>query len=153
MTPRTWRVLGALALTACVGAGVFAEPQAASAATNWIVGNGGTNGGAGRAQSLPSAPTGIDAECLSLVGWTINVTWSSVPHASGYTIYRSTSSASSGFSVYATVNGNTTSYSDANFSILTSYWYRVTVTVGANWVSAQSASSPKRSISFLLVCT
>lgn len=153
MTPRTWRVLGTLALTACLGAGTLAESQTALAATSWLVGRGGTNGGAGRAETLPAAPGAVNATCVSLLGWSISVTWSQVPHASSYTIYRSTSSSSSGFSVYDTVGGGTTNYTDANFSVLTSYWYRITATVGTNWTGPQSASTPKRSISLILVCS
>jgi hypothetical protein len=153
MSPRIWRVLGALALAACLGAGGLAGPQAALAATNWLVGRDGTNGGAGRAEPLPAAPGGVNAACVSLLGWSIKVTWNSVPHASSYTIYRSTSSASSGFAVYETVDGGTNSYTDANFSVLTSYWYRVTATVGTNWTGPQSASTPRRSVSLFLVCT
>jgi hypothetical protein len=153
MTPRTWRVLGAVALTACLGAGYLAQPQAALAATSWLVGRGGLNGGAGKADPLPAAPGNVNATCVSLVGWSIKVSWNAVPHASSYTVYRSTSSSSSGFSVYGTVGGGTTSYTDANFSVLTSYWYRITATVGTNWTGPQSASTPQRSISVILVCT
>jgi hypothetical protein len=146
-------VLGAVALTACLGAGYLAESPTALAATNWLVGRGGANGGAGKADPLPAAPGSVTAACVSLLGWSIKVTWDAVPHASAYTIYRSTSSSSSGFSVYDTVGGSTTSYTDSNFSVLTSYWYRITATVGANWTGPQSASTPRRSISLILVCT
>jgi hypothetical protein len=142
-----------VALVLCLAAAALAAPPVADAATNWTVPPGGTRGGTGRAEPLPAAPGSPNAACVSLVGWTIRVTWNAVPHTSTYTIYRSTSSTSSGFSVYATVGGGTTSYSDSNFSVLTSYWYRITATVGANWTGPQSASTPKRSISLLLVCT
>jgi hypothetical protein len=137
----------------CLGGAALAAPPIADAATNWTVVGGGAGGGTGQAEPLPAAPASPNAACVSIVGWTIKVTWSAVPHASTYTIYRSTSSSSSGFSVYDTVSGGTTSYSDSNFSVLSSYWYRITATVGVNWTGPQSASTPKRSISLLLVCT
>jgi hypothetical protein len=146
-------VLGALALACCLATVACAVAGPARAATNWTVARAGAGGGTGQAEPLPAAPGGVDAACVSLVGWTIKVSWNSVPHASAYTIYRSTTSGTSGFSAYTTVGGGTTSYSDSNFSVLTSYWYRVTATVGTNWTGPQSASSPRRSISLLLVCT
>jgi len=51
------------------------------------------------------------------------------------------------------VSGGTTSYSDSSFSVLTSYWYRITATVGVNWTGPQSTSTQARNISLLLVCT
>ena len=153
MTARRRQLPVALALVASALLAGVARPDVAVAATNWVVGRSGSNGGAGRADPLPAAPGGVNSQCVSLVGWTIKVTWNAVPHATGYTIYRSTSGSGSGFSAYATVGGGTLSYSDSSFSILTSYWYRITASVGTNWTSPQSASSPKHSISLFLVCT
>lgn len=149
MITRSWRAFGALALGACVGLSALAEPQAADAATNWVIARTALKGGLGHADPLPAAPGGIDAKCVSVVGWTIKVTWNAVPHATNYTIYRSTGGA---FSSYATVGGGTTTYSDSSFSILTSYRYTVAATIGTNWSGPQSAASPAHSITLLLVC-
>lgn len=146
---RAWRAFGAFALAACLATAVLAGAGPAAAATNWAVARSGALGGMGRADPLPAAPTGIGAACVSLVGWTIKVTWNAVPHATAYTVYRSTGGS---FTQYATVDGSTTSYSDANFSVLTSYRYTVAATVGANWAGPQSAPSPSHSITLLLVC-
>ncbi len=147
MAARCRHLLVGLMLTASALLGVLVRPEFAVAGTNWVVGRTGPNGGTGKADTLPAAPGGVDAQCASPVGATIDVTWTAVPHATGYTVYRSTTSSTSGFSSLVSVGGSTLSYSDTSLlAVATSYWYRVTASVGTNWVSPQSASSPKRTI-------
>lgn len=130
-----WRVLGALALTACLGAGSLAESQTAVAATSWLVGRTGPNGGAGRAVAW-NPPTGVTASCAAPITWNINISWQRVPHAMSYTVTRH---GSSGGTVGSTTG---TSLSDTQLSLLGvgSYYYTVTATL-SNWTSLPSATT------------
>jgi hypothetical protein len=47
----------------------------------------------------------------------------------------------------------TTSWSYSPPGVLQTYTFKVSATVGTNWISALSAASPTRSVSGLLVCT
>ena len=137
MTPRTWRVLGALALIVCVGAGALAAPRTAEAATNWIVGRGGSKGGTGKAV-VWSPPASVSAKCAGTITWNINISWSAVPHATSYTVTRH----GSGSGTVGTVSAPTTSITDTQLSLIGigSYYYTITATVG-NWTSAASSNT------------
>jgi hypothetical protein len=59
-------------------------------------------------------------------------------------VYQSTTSATSGFSL-AAAGILTTSWTSASLNS-GNYWYRVTVTVGSNWTSAQSSTTLEASV-------
>jgi len=68
----------------------------------------------------PSMPTGVSANINS--AGDINITWSSVPNATGYNIYRSTTSSGT----YTKIGTSpTTSYIDYNVAAGTTYYYKV----------------------------
>lgn len=117
----------------------------ASAHATWAIGVGGTRAGEATAAAAPAVPTGVAAACTSANGATIKVTWSAVTHATTYTIWQSTTSATSGFSVTATgVTGTSwTSGTLANGK----YWFEVSARSGANWTSPNSTATAKRTIS------
>ena len=98
-----------------------------------------------QAQVLPSAPGGVSAACTSSSGKTIKVTWSAVAHATSYSVYKSTTSSSSGFSVTAS-GVSTTSWTSATLSNAT-YWFQVAADIGTNWQGANSASTASHVIS------
>jgi hypothetical protein len=72
------------------------------------------------------------------------VSWNPVPRATSYTIWESTTSATSGFSVAATgVTGS--SWTSAGLAT-GSYWFEVSAVIGASWTSGNSSATAKRTI-------
>jgi hypothetical protein len=132
-------------LAASVGLvyGVLGVPGTAWAST-WAVHLQASSQGQSRAQAAPSAPTGVTATCTSSSLTTIKVTWAAVTHATTYTVYKSTTSSSSGYSVTTTgvVGTSWTSGSLANAS----YWFEMVAVVGTNWTGAQSSATAQRII-------
>jgi hypothetical protein len=97
-----------------------------------------------RAKSAPAAPTGAASACTSPLGTTVVVSWSAVATATSYTIWKSTTSATSGYTVAATgVAGSPwTSGSLATGS----YWFEVSAVTGTSWTSANSVATAQRTI-------
>src|ERR1700756_1172471 len=95
----SWRNRRLLGVLACIIAAAVAAP-AASAATAWAVGLVAGSHAQATAQQQPTAPTGVTATC-SLVSLQITVSWNATPHASSYTVYKSTTSASGPYTVAA----------------------------------------------------
>src|SRR5258708_406840 len=85
-----------LLLVVIVGVLLWSSADVASA-SSWVPTIAAGSTGEAHAQAQPSAPTGVSAVCTSSAGKTIKVTWSAVSHATSYSIYKSTTSASSGF--------------------------------------------------------
>src|SRR5579871_468861 len=100
----SWPTCVLLGMTAAL---IGLAPQAA--ASNWNVALHSGSSGESRSQAKPSAPTGVTATCTSSSAATVKVAWSSVAHATSYSLYESTTSASSGYSVVAT-NVTTTTW-------------------------------------------
>ncbi len=120
---------------------------AASAGSLWNVGLNPGGAAEAAAQALP-APPSPTATCAGLGG--INVNWAAVTHAASYTVYRSTTSSTSGFSVVASdVTGLT--YAQSGLG-LGSYWFKVATTIGANWLGPMSVATNQRTIT-LVVCS
>lgn len=120
----------------------------AAAASNWNSGLVSGSAAEAAAQALP-APPSPTAACTGLIGG-IKVTWGAVAHASAYTVYQSTTSSTSGFSVVA--SGVTTlSYTQSGLG-LGSYWFKVATSIGTNWLGPMSASTAQKMIT-LVLCT
>jgi hypothetical protein len=116
-----------------------------ASATSWTDALASSSKAQAQAQVLPSAPAGVSAACTSSSGKTIKVTWSAVTHASSYSVYKSTTSSSSGFSVTATgVVG--VSWTSGTLSNAT-YWFQMAADIGTNWLGANSASTASHIIS------
>ena len=79
------------------------------------------------------------------------VSWAAVTHATTYTVYQSTTSATSGFTAAAT-GVTTTSWTSSTLNS-GNYWYKVTVTLGGNWASAQSAATREATVVKSSSCT
>jgi cellulose 1,4-beta-cellobiosidase len=117
----------------------------ASGTSGWIVVLQTSSAGEGHAQALPSAPASVAASCSSpTTSQTIKVTWGSVTHATTYTVYDSTTSATGGFSSVAT-GVTTTSWTSETLST-GNYWFKVGASVGTHWSSAKSAASSESTI-------
>jgi hypothetical protein len=136
-------------LRACVAvvAGVLAVVLAgtpAAAATNWVMPLHAASAGEAQAQGLPAAPTGVTAACVSATTKEIKVTWGAVTHATSYSIYQSTTSATAGFTLVATgVTALTwTSGTLANGN----YWYEVAPEIGDNWLGSTSSATAETTI-------
>jgi hypothetical protein len=123
---------------------LFLLVDCASARATWTIGVDGTPKGEATADAAPPAPTGVVAVCTSSSGATVKITWTAVGHASTYTIWESTTSATSGFSAVATgVSG--TSWTTGTLAS-GKYWFEVSARVGANWASPNSTASAKRTV-------
>ena len=73
----------------------------------------------------PSTPSGITATAGAGVGGAIALAWSASSGASGYYIYRDTSSSGT-FALYRDItSGSTVSYSDSSVSGGTTYYYKI----------------------------
>jgi cellulose 1,4-beta-cellobiosidase len=119
---------------------------AAWAATNWLVTLHVSSSGEGHAQTVPAAPTGVTAACAApTTAKTIKVSWTAVSHATTYTVYDSTTSATGTYTSIAT-GVATTSWTSGTLTAGTNYWFEVTVSVGSNWTSAKSSASTESTI-------
>jgi hypothetical protein len=101
----------------------------------------------GVAHSLsPQPPASVAASCPApATDRTITVSWSSVSHATSYVVYRSTTSATAGFSEAAT-GITTTTWTDIALKKGT-YWYAVATVAGSStWISPMSDPSAARTI-------
>lgn len=101
----------------------------------------------GLAQSLdPQPPATVTASCPApSTDRSITVSWSPVEHATSYVVYRSTTSATSGFGEVAT-GITTTTWTDTALKKGT-YWYAVAAVAGSpTWISPLSDPSAERTI-------
>ncbi|MDT7551061.1 MAG: hypothetical protein QOE84_3455 [Actinomycetota bacterium] len=132
----------ALAVVACVVM-TLASGMGVASASNWAAALVGGSAGGARAAVSPTVPAGVSVACVSATTKTLIVSWSAVAHAT-YTIYQSTTSATTGFSVAKSGNA-TTSWTSAVLPLGT-YWFQVAAVVGTNWKSANSAAPPSHVI-------
>lgn len=141
--PRRRSLLGIVA-SASAAAGLLVPAVPAGAASAWSV-NASTRTGQGQAQVL-SPPASVTGTCTNAnTARTVTVTWASVPHAT-YTIYQSTTSATSGFTVAASAVTGTT-WTSGTLSSGSTYWYEVAAVLSTTWQSAPSTATTGRKIS------
>lgn len=115
-----------------------------ASASNWV--EAITSGGSAQSQAeaLPVPPSSLAVTCVSALGSKVTVTWSAVTHATSYTLYSSTTSATSGFSAVASgVAG--TSWTSAALPT-GNYWFEVAATVGATWSGGRSAATVETTV-------
>ena len=126
---------------------LLSGPGAAWAATSWLVPVQASSSAEGQSQAIPSAPIGPTAACAApTTAKTIQVSWSAVTHATNYTVYDATTSATGTYSVAASgVTG--TSWTSGTLHNNTNYWFEVTASVGSNWTSAGSSATAESTIS------
>ena len=118
----------------------------AGAATPWTVGPTAGSSGEAQALALPAAPTGVAAACNApTTSKTIRVSWSAVAHATTYSVYDSTTSATGTYSLLASAVA-TTSWTSGTLTAGTHYWFEVLAKVGSNWSSARSSATVQSTI-------
>jgi hypothetical protein len=123
--------------------------SAACAAGNWVVHVAAASSGESHAQALPSAPTGVSASCAApATSKTIKVSWSAVTHATAYSVYDSTTTATGTYSLIAS-GVATTSWTSAALTSGTHYWFEVVADIGSNWASVKSAATVQSTINAL----
>lgn len=136
---------GIIAIAAVIAllAGSLRSALPADAASAWTVGLG-TGTAQAHAQAL-NAPTNVTATCTNpTLVRTITVSWTAVTHAS-YTIYQSTTSATTGYSAVAT-GVSTTSWTSGTLTANKTYWYEAAAVIGTNWTSPNSSPTTGRTI-------
>jgi hypothetical protein len=120
---------------------VVCASGSAWAGTDWVVHLATGSKGEAHAQALPAAPAGPAASCNAPVtSKTIKVTWSAVTHATTYSVYDSTTSATGTYSLLAS-GVATTSWTSGTLGGGTRYWFEVVANVGSNWSSVKSAAT------------
>jgi hypothetical protein len=126
--------------------GALQLQDAALAATTWVVHLAAGSSGEGHTRALPSAPTGVSAACNApTTSNTIKVTWSAVTHATTYSVYDSTTSATGTYTLVAS-GVTTTSWTSSALTASTNYWFEVVVKVGTNWASVKSSATGESTI-------
>lgn len=121
---------------------LFAAATVAKA--SWAIGLKSGSNAQASAGAAPATPSGVMSACTSPTKSTVKVSWSTVANATSYTIWKSTTSATSGYSVAASgVTGS--SWTSGNLSS-GSYWFEVSAVIGTSWTSANSSATVKRTI-------
>jgi len=122
-------------------------PQAALAATSWVVQLAAGSKGEGQAQVLPAAPTGVTATCNApTTSKVIKATWNAVTHATNYAVFQATSTTSTPGTYTKITTVTTTSWTSGTLTTGTNYWYKVVTDIGTNWTSAQSTATGESTI-------
>ncbi len=138
---------GAVVGTMLSAASAWAAPPVG--ASTWTV---RAQPSSAQAQSnvAPGPPTGVTASCNSLFGTTVTVSWAAVVRAASYTVWESTTSATSGYTAAAS---GLTGLSSAFGSLANgSHWFEVSAGVGVNWVGPPSPPSAQITISLGFLC-
>lgn len=137
-----------LGILAAFSGTVSTQPRPAWA--DWPVQIGGS-GALARAGTAPQPPSGVTAVCgTGLLADTITVSWNAVAEATSYSIYQSTTSASSGYTLAAS-GVTATSWTSPGLGTAT-YYYEVTAVTGTYWQSADSSATTSIGITLSLVC-
>ncbi len=143
MVSRSFALTFALAVLALLGA--LAIAPAVDAATNWLVHVASSSAGEAQAQALPVAPTGVTATCsVPPVNKTVKVAFGAVTHATTYSIYDATTSATGSYTLLA--SGVTATPWTSGTLTSGHYWFKVAAVFGTNWTGTQSAASAERTI-------
>lgn len=133
-----------LASTTLAALAVLCAWSAPAEASNWLVTLHTGSAAEGQSNVLPSAPGSPAAACVSPTGVTIKVTWSSVTHASTYSVYQATAAATGPYSLAA--SGITTTSWTSSSLATGNYWFEVASLEGTNWKSANSAATGESTI-------
>jgi hypothetical protein len=131
------------AIAVLVTFGAIGAPHANAGTWNVVAATDAT----GLAHSLaPQPPDTVTATCTApLTDRNIDVSWTAVNPATSYVVYRSTTSATDGFTAIATGITSTT-WTDSALKKAT-YWYAVATVVGApTWISPMSGPTAARTI-------
>jgi hypothetical protein len=126
-------------------------------AAPWAVGLATSSAGEDQGGALPAAAPANPVSVCTGVSPTVKVTWTAVASpahgnpAISYTVFESTTSASSGYSAAATgITG--TSWTSGSLAA-GEYWFEVAASYGTNWLGSNSAATTVIIISLGLVCS
>jgi hypothetical protein len=135
-------------LLAVITFGAIALGDAPPALAAWPVPLGASAVAVAQSGGPPATPTGATATCVTLES-EVTVTWTPVASATSYTIYDSTTSATSGYAMIASgVTGTSWTSGDLAVGI---YWFEVAAYIGANWASPASAATTESVIAVVCV--
>jgi len=123
---------------------VLVTGRASASASTWFPGIAAASHGQGKGGGLPGAPAGVSATCVAANQQKVTISWTASAHATSYTVYRSTTSATGTYTVLA-AGIATTSWTSGTLSA-GNYWFKVVARAGTNWASAQSSATAKRII-------
>lgn len=142
---RTQRIAFLVAAATAVFLGLQLLPQGAWA-TAWTLSVLAGSKGQAHSQVLPTAPAGPTAACTSPASnKTVKVSWTAVTHATSYTVWVSTTSATG---TYTSAASGVVATSWTSGTLATgNYWYEVSAAIGSNWASAKSSATSQRTIS------
>lgn len=113
-------------------------------ASTWTIGLNAASAGEADAQALPGPPA-PSASC-GILG-SIKVMWAAITRATTYTIYQSTTSPTSGFSVIASGVAATT-YTATG--LLGHFWFEVAASIGPNWLGTNSSATSETTVTVVL---
>ena len=95
------------------------------------------SGSHSQALSLTPLPPTPSASCVAGQK-KITVSWGAIAHATTYSVYQSTTSASTGYTLANTTA--TLSFTTGNLANHT-YWYEVATTMSTHWISVNSSAT------------
>lgn len=121
---------------------VAVDATAAASASAWPTALQAGSSAQARAQPVPSPPSTVTATCTSTLGNTIIVSWTAVAHAASYTVWQATSANGT----YTFTKNAATSPTTTPALLVGTFFFKVTVTIGDNWLSAMSVASDSRTI-------
>jgi hypothetical protein len=135
----------------CIAIPSFVVAASASPAWGtWSVTLQAASQGAAAAGPAPAAPADASASCVLLES-EVTLTWDSVASATSYSIYDSTTSETSGYSLLES-DVTTTSWTSGDLATGL-YWFEVAAYIGSNWASAMSAPTDLMTIALVCVPT
>src|SRR3954451_5849931 len=76
--------------------------RASAGASTWLPGIAAASHGQGQGGGLPGTPAGVSATCVAANQQKVTITWTASAHATSYTVYNATTSATGTYTVLAT---------------------------------------------------
>ncbi|HUY64043.1 MAG TPA: hypothetical protein VMV14_05950 [Acidimicrobiales bacterium] len=150
----TRRSLVIAVLSAALMAAGSAAPGAliSASAAGWSVTSQASSSALALSLGVPLTPTGVTATCSGpLLSPTAVVSWTSVSRATSYSVYESTTSSSSGYSLAKSVSGAVTW--TTGVLATGSYWFEVAAVTGNNWTGATSTATSAIVVVLGISCT
>ena len=123
---------------------VLVAGRASAGASTWSPTIAAASHGQGQGGALPGTPTGVSATCVAANQQKITLSWTASAHATSYTVYDSTTSATGTYTALATGIA-TTSWTSGTLTA-GNYWFKIVAQAGTNWASAKSTATAQRTI-------
>jgi len=129
----------------CIGLPMFAVliPSIGHAST-WVPHLDAGSSGHAHSATLPVANAPVASCPAPTTSKTIKVSWTAVTHATSYSVYQSTTSATAGYTL--AISGlTTTSWTSGTLAAAT-HWFEIVVVSGTKWTSANSTATSQATI-------